>query len=83
MDAETLLSTLGTQLRAARQSRGLTQAQLAERAGLTRLKIGQAEAGAGTVSAAAYAKMAAAMDLGFHLLPVRRPTLDELEDFLG
>lgn len=82
MDAETLLSDLGKQLRAARLRRGLTQAELAHAANLPRLKIGQIEAGKPTVAILAFAKAASVLGLAFGLEPARRPTLEELPDFL-
>jgi HTH-type transcriptional regulator / antitoxin HipB len=80
MDSDTLLSRLGAALALARQHRGLTQSQLAGRAGITRQKVVQIEAGLGTVGVAYYAKVAGAMGLEFALAPARRPTLDELQD---
>jgi HTH-type transcriptional regulator/antitoxin HipB len=78
MDSPTILTRLGSALQQARQHRGLTQGQVAGRAGITRQKVLQVEAGAGTVGAAYYAKVAGAMGLEFSLTPARRPTLDEL-----
>lgn len=82
MDAETLLARLGRQLREARGLRGLTQAQLADAAGLPRLKVIQVEAGKPTVSVLAFAQTASALGLEFKLETARRPTLEELPDFL-
>lgn len=78
MDRRTLLSLMGDALQQARNHRGLTQGQLAGRAGITRQKVIQVEAGAGTVGVAYHAKLAGAMGLEFLLKPARRPTLDEL-----
>ena len=60
-----------------RRHRGLTQAMLAKRAGLPRIKIIQVEKGEPGVSAGAYASVAAALGAEFALAPVRRPTLEE------
>ena len=78
MDSQTILIRLGSALQQARAHRGLTQSQLASRAGITRQKVVQVEAGAGTVGVEYYAKVSGAMGLEFSLAPARRPTLDEL-----
>jgi transcriptional regulator with XRE-family HTH domain len=78
MDSHTLLTRLGGALQQARHHRGLTQGQLALRAGVPRQKVVQVEAGEATVGVAYYAKLAGAMGLEFSLTPARRPTLDEL-----
>lgn len=78
MDSQTILSRIGGALHQARVHRGLTQGQLASRAGITRQKVVQVEAGAGTVGVEYYAKVAGAMGMEFSLTPARRPTLDEL-----
>lgn len=82
MTPDNTLTRLGAQLRRQRLERGLTQAELALRAGLPRLKIVQVEAGHGTVSAGAYARVAGALGLELASVPARRPTLDELGEFL-
>ena len=79
MDSQTILSHIGSALQQARIHRGLTQGQLASRAGVTRQKVVQVEAGLGTVGAEYYAKVGGAMGLEFSLTPARRPTLDELQ----
>lgn len=78
MDPTTLLHRLGRQLRAARTARGLTQAQVAERTGMPRLKVVQVEAGKDTVAIGYYARMAGGLGMQFGLEPARAPTLDEL-----
>lgn len=82
MDADVILERIGAQLRALRLERGLTQAALADRAGLPRLKVVHAEAGRGSVSAGAYARLLGALGAEVKLVPTRRPTLDELDEFL-
>ena len=51
-------------------------------AGLPRLKVIQVEAGKPTVSVLAFAQTASALGLEFKLETARRPTLEELPDFL-
>ena len=83
MDEVTLLARFGSAMRRLRQARGLTQAALAARAGVPRLKVIQAERGDGSVSIGAYAQIASALGAEFTLLPARRPTLDEVRELLA
>ena len=77
-DMKTLaLHRFGQQIKTARQRRGLTQAAVAERAGLPRVKVIQAEKGVSTVSIGAYALIGAALGVELTLVPSRRPTLEE------
>lgn len=78
IDRQFSLRRLGSALRAARKRRGLTQAELALRAGVPRLKVIQVEKGEASVSAGAYADVAAALGIEFSVVPARRPTLDEV-----
>jgi transcriptional regulator with XRE-family HTH domain len=73
------LIQLGAALRQARSERGLTQAALAERAGIPRLKVIQVEAGDERVASRYYALVVAALGQRLGLQPARRPTLDELQ----
>ncbi|MGA0611905.1 helix-turn-helix domain-containing protein [Caldimonas sp. KR1-144] len=82
MDAESLLERLGAQLRTRRLQQGLTQAEVAARAGLPRLKVLHVEAGRPTVSALAYARVAAALGLDLGTVAARRPTLEDMKGFL-
>ncbi len=82
MDAETLLSRFGAAMRRLRQQRGLTQAALAARARVPRLKVIQVERGDGSVSIGAYAQIASALGAEFTPLPARRPTLDEVRELM-
>ncbi|AHZ69802.1 putative XRE family transcriptional regulator [Pseudomonas mandelii JR-1] len=59
-------------------NRGLTQAQLAELAGLTRYKIIAVEKGTLSVGMIAYARMLAALDCELAVIPAAMPTLEEL-----
>ena len=77
------LQHLAEEFRTMRRRRGLTQADLAARAGLPRLKIIQIEKGEPTVSAGAYAAAAAALGAEFALTPVRRPTLEEARELFA
>lgn len=83
MDATTLLSRFGATLRRLRQQRGMTQAVLATRAGIPRLKVIQVERGDSSVSIGAYAQIASALGAEFTLLPARRPTLDEVRELMA
>lgn len=74
-----LLIPLGATLRQARCERGLTQAVLAERAGIPRLKVIQVEAGDDRVASRYYALVAGALGQRLGLQVARRPTLEELE----
>jgi len=78
-----LLSRLGESLRQLRTQRGLTQAQLADLAGLTRRMIVQIEQGRATVAVRAYVAAAEAMGAELTVVPVRRPTLDEVRKVLA
>lgn len=82
MEPITALTRLSTVLREARKRRGLTQAQVAALAGVPRLKVIQVEKGAASVSAGAYAAVAAALGMEFSLVPERRPTLEEVPELL-
>ena len=83
MDRLTLLTRLGSALRDLRQQRGLTQAALAARAGVPRLKVIQVEKGDSSVSIGAYAQIASALGAEFTVLPARRPTLDEVRELMS
>ncbi len=83
MDSITLLQMLGAGLRSARKGRGLTQAELAHRAGLPRLKVIQVERGEASVSIGAYADIATALGQTLTLSVARRPTLDEVGALLA
>ncbi|WP_150769266.1 helix-turn-helix transcriptional regulator [Pseudomonas fluorescens] len=80
MDYSLIISRLGQQIREKRVSRGLTQAQLAELAGLPRQKIIAVEKGTLSVAMAAYARVLGALDCEFTVVPAAMPTLDELGD---
>lgn len=79
MDSELISQRLGNQLRQRRLNRGLTQARLAELAGLTRQKIIAVERGDSRVGMAAYARALAALDCELAIVPAALPTLDEIQ----
>lgn len=78
MDYSLLISRLGKQIREKRMNRGLTQANLAEFAGLTRQKVIAVEKGTLSVSMSAYARVLGALDCEFAVIPAAMPTLEEL-----
>jgi transcriptional regulator with XRE-family HTH domain len=78
MDYSLLIYRLGKQIRERRMNRGLTQANLAELAGLTRQKVIAVEKGTLSVSMSAYARVLGALDCEFTVIPAAMPTLEEL-----
>lgn len=80
MDYSLLITRLGIQLREKRINRGLTQAQLADLAGLTRYKVIAVEKGTLSVGMIAYARVLAALDCELSVVPARMPTLEEIGD---
>jgi len=80
MDHQLLTERLGKSIRELRANRGLTQAGLAERAGVTRQKLSQIEKGAGTVAMMFYARVIAALDSQLTTTPAQMPTLEEVGD---
>ncbi|EJM22027.1 putative transcriptional regulator [Pseudomonas sp. GM18] len=80
MDYSLLICRLGKQIREKRMNRGLTQASLAELAGLTRQKVIAVEKGTLSVSMSAYARVLGALDCEFAVIPAAMPTLEELGD---
>lgn len=80
MDHSLVISRLGTQLREKRINRGLTQAQLANLAGLTRYKVIAVEKGTLSVGMIAYARVLGALDCELTVVPAAMPTLEELGD---
>lgn len=74
---------LGNDLRRMRLARGLTQAQLAELAGMSREKVVRMEQGRDSIALRAYLILAHALGAELMLQPARRPTLDEVRELLG
>lgn len=79
MDYSILLTRLGKSLRQRRLHRGLTQAQLASMAALTRQKIIAIEKGDASVAVGAYARAIAALDCDLTIAQAAMPTLDEIQ----
>ena len=82
-DFDANLRELGRALKQMRENRGLTQVDVATRAGIPRLKVIHVEAGRHGVSASAYARVAAALGGQLRAIPVARPTLDEIGALLA
>lgn len=80
METSFHLQKLGRALQEARRNRGLTQAQAAEMAGLTRLSVVHIESGRGTVAIRSYDRLASALGHELSLAIRMRPTLEELEN---
>lgn len=74
---------LGQALRNMRHQRGLSQAEVALRAGLLRFKVIHVEAGRPTLSAGAYARVVAALGAELRSQPAQRPTLETIGRLLG
>lgn len=83
MDYETSLTRLGTALRKARLERGLTQVDVAKRAGLVRGRVIQAEKGDPSLSMRSYAQLVAALGMELNLVPATRPTLDDIHELMA
>ena len=79
MDSKTAFSRLADQIRSIRLQRGLTQAQLAERAHVSRLTVIAIEKGSPSVSASSYVEVACALGAEINLVPARMPTLEEVK----
>ncbi|MHA6197852.1 helix-turn-helix transcriptional regulator [Pseudomonas wadenswilerensis] len=78
MDPTLLVTRLAEKIRLRRLNRGLTQADLASLAGLTRQKVIAVEKGSMAVGMSAYAKVLAALDCELEVIPAAMPTLDEI-----
>ncbi|MGE8147365.1 helix-turn-helix transcriptional regulator [Pseudomonas frederiksbergensis] len=78
MDCYLLISRLAKQIREKRMNRGLTQANLAQLAGLTRQKIIAVEKGSTSIGVIAYARVLGALDCELAVIPAAMPTLEEL-----
>lgn len=77
-DFESTVQAMGAKLKAMRQARGLRLVDVAERAGVPRLKVIHVEAGRPGVAVSSYARVAAALGAQFQLVPAQRPTLEEI-----
>ncbi len=74
-----ITTRLGQQVRQRRLNRGLTQADLAALAGITRQKVIAIEKGDLSVGMLAYARILGALDCEFAVVPAAMPTLDEIQ----
>ncbi len=79
MGISTLSQRLSRQIREKRLNRGLTQAVLAQLAGLARQKVVAIEKGSLSVAMNAYARVLVALDSESAVIPTDMPTLDEVE----
>jgi HTH-type transcriptional regulator / antitoxin HipB len=77
------LIRLGKSLRDMRDRRSMTQAQVAQLANVSRLKVIQVERGDPCVSMKAYACIAKALGAELALTPSMRPTLEEARAFFA
>lgn len=80
MDHVLLMSRLAAQLRLKRMNCGLTQAQLADLARVTRYKVIAIEKGTLSAGMNAYARVIAALDCELTVVPAVMPTLEELAE---
>ena len=79
MDYLLLTQRLGQQIRELRLNRGLTQAGLADIAGLTRQKVIAVEKGSTFVAMTAYARVLGALVCELSVVPAVMPTLEEVQ----
>ncbi|SCY80074.1 MULTISPECIES: helix-turn-helix transcriptional regulator [unclassified Pseudomonas] len=79
MDYSLIVVRLGEQVRKRRLNRGLTQANLATLAGVTRQKVIAIEKGDPSVGMLAYARVLGALDCEFAVVPAAMPTLEEIQ----
>ena len=79
MDYTLITLRLGQQVRQHRLNRGLTQAQLAALACVTRQKVIAVEKGDLSVGMLAYARVLGALDCEFAVVPAVMPTLEEIQ----
>lgn len=77
-----ILSRIGQSLRDLRKQRGLSQMELAQKAGTTRKAVIHAEKGAPGLSLGTFVAMVEAMGAELTTVPVRRPTTDEIRALL-
>jgi len=77
MDPTGMLTTLGERVLTARKNRGLTQAQVAERARVSRRSVIDVESGRENVAIGIYARVLSALGMDIRTEVARRPTLAE------
>jgi HTH-type transcriptional regulator / antitoxin HipB len=81
MDRSFDLQRLGQAFRALRMNRGLTQQEVAERAGITRLTVIRIEDGRDSVSIRNHSRLAAALGAELNAVVRTRPTFEEMGAF--
>lgn len=79
MDYALITQRLGQQIKTRRLNRGLTQAQVAALADLTRQKVIAIEQGNLSVGMASYARVLAALDSELQVITAVMPTLEEVQ----
>jgi HTH-type transcriptional regulator/antitoxin HipB len=79
-EPDPLLHGLSRSLREARIRRGLSQQQLAEMAGVTRLRVIDIERGSPGVAIGAYVRVAQSLGLQLELQAYRRPVFEDLKE---
>ena len=79
MEPSFLISRLAVQIRQRRLNLGMTQAELAKLAGLTRQKIIAVEKGSLSIGMFAYAHALGALDCELRVVPAAMPTLEEVQ----
>lgn len=82
-DFESDVQALGRSLREMRLQRGLRLVDVADMAGVPRLKVIHVEAGRPGVAVSSYARIAAALGGQLQVVPAQRPTLEEIGRLLG
>lgn len=82
-DFETTVIAMGAKLKEMRKARGLRLVDVAERAGMTRLRVIHVEAGRTSVAIEAYVRVGLALGAQLQMAPARRPTLEEIAALLG
>lgn len=77
-----ILARVGQSLRELRKQRGLSQLELADRAGTTRKTVINAEKGSPGLSLGSFVALVEAMGAELTTVPVRRPTTEEIRSLL-
>ncbi|NYF35770.1 helix-turn-helix domain-containing protein [Stenotrophomonas sp. JAI102] len=77
-----ILARVGQSLRDLRKQRGLSQLELAARAGTTRKAVINAEKGSPGLSLGSFVALVEAMGAELATVPVRRPTTEEIRSLL-
>ncbi|PAU55290.1 transcriptional regulator [Pseudomonas sp. PIC25] len=83
MDYQLINERFGAEIRQLRLKRGLTQAELAGMAGITRQKLIEVEKGHGTVALNFYTRVIASLEGELQVVPAQLPTLDDIRGLFG